>query len=248
MKRKLLAVSLFIFLILQCSNAMAFLHVEGRYWFTNLSGVTNVSNGAAAGTGLSLVNGLGLPEQKDFWEARISLELGNHQIRYGYLPMQWSGSRSIAGTINFNGQAFTGKIDSTLNANYHRLGYKYDFINILGSDAGVIAEIKYFDSTIGLSGPGIPESRREISGFFPTVGASGHLGLPYGMNFGGELTAGGLSYDKYTADGELALNFNAIPNVTMSGGYRALIVYMGRPNVKEHLNLTGPFVLMRAGF
>ncbi len=249
MKKKILAFSFFLAFIFKSSNALAFVHIEGRYWFTDLSGVTRASSGGVAGTDLNLVNDLGLPERKDFWETRVSLELGDHQIRYGFLPLQWGGSNSITGTVNFNGKAYTGQMDSTLKAGYHRLGYKYDFINLLGSDLGVIIELKYFDSTIGINGPALGVSgSRGVSSFFPTVGISGHLGLPFSMNFGGEVTGGGLSNKEYTADGELALNIYAIPFVTISGGYRALIVYIDKHDIKEHLDLTGPFVLLRAGF
>ncbi len=249
MKKNILAVSLFFAVILSCSNALAFVHIEERYWFTDLSSVARASSGGVTGTDLNFIKDLDLEKRKDFWETRVSLELGDHQIRYGFLPLQWSGSRSFAGDIVFNGQVFTGQMDSTLKADYHRLGYKYDFVNLLGSDLGVIIELKYFNATIGINGPalGLAESRG-VSAFFPTVGVSGHLGLPFSMNFGGEVTGGMLSNKQYTADGELALNINTIPFVTISGGYRALIVYIEKQNVKEDLSLVGPFVLLRAGF
>lgn len=247
MKKNILAVSLFFVVILSCSDALAFVHIEGRYWFTDLSSVARASSGEITGTDLNFVKDLDGEKSKDFWETRISLELGDHQIRYGFLPLQWDGSRSFAGTISFSGQTFTGQIDSTLKTNYHRLGYKYDFVDILGSDLGVIVELKYFDSTIEIRDPAVSASRR-VTALIPTAGVSGHLGLPFNMNFGGEVTGGMLASKQYTADGELALNINTIPFVTISGGYRALILHIEKQNAKEDLSLVGPFVLLRAGF
>jgi hypothetical protein len=248
MKKYILAVSLFLAVILNCSNALAFVHIEGRYWFTDLSNVAIASTGGVTGTDLNFNKDLDLEKRKDFWEARVSLELDDHQIRYGFLPLKWSGTRNLAGSISFNGQTFTGQTDSTLKADYHRLGYKYDFVDLLGSDLGVIIEFKYFNATIGVKSPAGPAESRGIDAFFPTLGVSGHLGLPFKMNFGGEVTGVMLTSKLYTADGELALNINTIPFVTISGGYRALIVYIEKQKVKEDMTLVGPFLLLRAGF
>jgi len=248
MKKNILAVLLFFTVILNCSNALAFVHIEGRYWFTDLSNIASASAGGVTGTDLNFVKDLDIDKRKDFWETRISLELDDHQIRYGFLPLKWGGSRNFAGNIVFNGKVFTGQMDSTLEADYHRLGYKYDFINLLGSDLGVIVELKYFKATLGIKSPGGLTELRGIDAFFPTVGVSGHLGLPFKMNVGGEITGGVLSNKLYTADGEVALNIDTIPFVTISGGYRALIVYIEKQEVKEDMTLVGPFVLLRAGF
>lgn len=248
MKKNILAVSLFFAVILNCSNALAFVHIEGRYWFTDLSNIASASAAGVTGTDLNFIKDLDLEKRKDFWEARVSLELDEHRIRYGFLPLKWNGSRNLAGSISFKGQTFTGQTDSTLEADYHRLGYKYDFVDLLGSDLGVIIELKYFKATLGIKSPAGPAESLGIDAFFPTVGVSGHLGLPFNMNVGGEITGVMLTNKLYTADGELALNINTIPFVTISGGYRALIVYIEKQNVKEDLTLVGPFVLLRAGF
>ncbi len=249
MKKKTLMVLVFFAVTLASSDALAFVHIEGRYWFTNMSDKVNVSNQGLTGSDINFTEDLGMKGKKNFWETMVSLELEDHQLRYSFMPLEWDGSRSISSPVNFNGTAFSGAVNSTLRVDYHRLGYKYDFIDLLGNALGVIVEFKYFRTSAGLSAPDLGSgSSRGLNVFFPAVGVAGRLGLPFQMNIGGEVTGMVLNEKQYMVDGEAAFNIEAVPFVTISGGYRILRVYLEKHDDRMGFNLTGPFVLLRAGF
>ena len=143
MKKFLAASLVFAATLATAATASAVVDVEGRYWFTNMDGTVQVSNGAV-GTELDIVDDLGM-EDKNFFEGRVTLELGSHKLRYGYMPLKWSGSTTLTESVTFSGQTYTASadVDSELNLAYHRLGYEYDFIDMLNNKLGVIVELKY---------------------------------------------------------------------------------------------------------
>src|SRR3989338_10759605 len=140
MKRMMLAAVLLAVSVFYALPAEAIVHVEGRYWFTTLESNVKATDLGVIGSEINLVDTLGVDDKKNFWEARIDLNLFDHHLRYGYMPMSWKGQKTITKTINFAGQTYTANasVDSNLDILYQRLGYEYDIINLLGNKLGVI--------------------------------------------------------------------------------------------------------------
>ncbi|MBI3398741.1 MAG: outer membrane beta-barrel protein [Deltaproteobacteria bacterium] len=209
-------VSLFVY-----SNAEAIVHVEGRYWFTSLDSKVKVTDVGVVGTEINAVDTLGFDKAKNFWEGRIDLNLGDHHLRYAYMPLSWTGSKTITQSVNFAGTTYTAntKVDSKLDIIYQRAGYRYNIIDTLGNQFGIIFDVKLLDIKANLKTTGIDKSY-SVAAPIPTVGLGAQVGLPFLFSIGGEIT--GIAYgDNQLIDWEASVNFNPVPFTTISGGYRA---------------------------
>src|SRR3972149_3029492 len=219
------ALSLFAY-----SNAEAIVHVEGRYWFTSLDSKVKVTDASLVGTEIDLVDTLGMDDKKNFWEARVDLNLGSHHLRYAYMPLSWDGSKTITQSINFQGKTYSAstKVDSSLDILYQRLGYRYDIIDTLGNKIGIIFDVKVLDIDARLNAPGIDKSY-SVTAPIPTVGLGAQIGLPFLFTVGAEVT--GIAYNgNHLIDGEALTNRHPIPVVP---GARAEPVVAGTREVGD---------------
>ncbi|MEK6539943.1 MAG: hypothetical protein AABZ21_04840 [Deltaproteobacteria bacterium] len=242
----LLAVSVFYSL-----PAEAIVHVEGRYWFTSLDSKVQVTEPGLTGTQIDLVDTLGVDDKKNFWEARVDLNLGSHHLRYAYMPLSWDGSKTITQSINFAGQPYSAnaKVDSSLDILYQRLGYRYDIIDTLGNKLGIIIDVKVLDIEARLksSSPTPLDKSYSVTAPVPTIGLGAQIGLPFLFTVGAEVT--GIAYSgNHLIDGEAAINFNPIPFITISGGYRIFDLKVEDGDDKVDFSLKGPFLMVNAGF
>jgi hypothetical protein len=252
--KKLILTTLFtLTLFFVHSHAFALLKLEGRYWFTDLDGTLKVTEGGVQGTDIDLTDDLGVDDE-DFWELRIILEMGKHRLRYGFIRLDWDGDEILTKTITFGGETFTvsSRVVTDLDIDYHRLGYIYDLIDTLGNRLSLILEVKYFDIDASLEAPSVVPAIVEsetLDAPVPTVGLAFELGLPFLLNFGGEVT--GITAGKYgyLVDAEAAINFNPLPMLTISGGYRYFKLEAEDDDDFElDLDLQGPFLTLRVGF
>ncbi len=250
MKKILIAMTVFL-AVLMARDASALVNVEGRYWFTDLSGTVTSSMAGLPGTELNLSKDLGVKGSKGFPEVRVGFNFFSNRIRYAFVPMKWSGSTTISQTFNFNGQSFSAgdRISSEMRAYYHRLGYEYDFIDTLGNRLGTIVELKYFDveATVNDSTTGIKKSK-SIGLPVPTIGIAGRVSLPIMFSFGGEVTGISLGSTAYVLDGEASVDYKPVPFVSVTGGYRALILHLDHSNSRANVTVKGPFVGLKAEF
>ena len=249
MRRLYLLLGATLFLIFTSTAAQAVVKVEGRYWFPTLSAEIQSTEAALIGDRISLVDDVGLSDSENFPGGRISLELGNHKVRYAYTPLSWDGQKNITRDIDFGGTTYTVStpVTSSLETDYHRLGYEYDFIDFLGNRLGVIFEIKYFDTKASLTSAGM-SAQESLKFPLPAVGVTGQVGLPFLASVGGELTAFTLGSSGYIVDGEVGVNYNPLPLVTLSGGYRFLKIRIEDGDDFGEFELSGPFILVRGGF
>ncbi|MBE7415284.1 MAG: hypothetical protein HS130_08660 [Deltaproteobacteria bacterium] len=144
--KKLAAFFTMLVMLLAVPPAFALVDIEGRYWFSDIDGNIRFADGGT-GTEIDLVNDLGVGDE-DFFDARITLELGSHRLRYGFMPLKWEGRNTITRNITFGDQTYSASTDveSELRIDYHRLGYQYNIIDTLDNHLGVIFELKYFDT------------------------------------------------------------------------------------------------------
>lgn len=248
-KKILLAAIAFLAAASMSTDASALVNVDARYWFTDLDSNIMVSSGATAGTDINLVNDLGVEDKKGFVEGRITLELGGHSLRYGYMPLKWDGSKTVSTTITFGADTFTAStlVNTNLDVDYHRLGYQYNIIDTLDNHLGVIFELKYLDGTATLRSAADVETE-SISLPLPTVGVSAQVGLPFLFSVGGEVTGVTLGSYAYLVDAEAMVNLKPAPFVVISGGYRVLKIHAEKDLDRGDITVQGPFLNVRADF
>jgi len=250
MKKLLVAIIVFLG-ALASRDASALVTAEGRYWFTDLSSTAQISGSGIPGTDINLVKDTGLESSKGFPEVRLGFNIGSHRIRYAFVPLSWSGSGSLTQTFNFAGQTFsaTDRVNSDLRAYYHRLGYEWDIIDVLGNRLGPVIEIKYFDidAHIKDTTTGMEESKR-INLPVPAIGVAGRIALPFLFGVGGELTGMSLGSMAYVVDAEASADFKPVPFVSVEAGYRVLALHVDYSNSKANMTVKGPFVGLKAEF
>lgn len=238
----------FAFTLFLASDASALVTAEGRYWLTGLDATVKSTSGGLAGDEIDFVEELGL-EDENVPEARITLELGSHRIRYGYTTISWKGSDTLTRSVNYGGEQFnvSTPVDSSLDLDYHRLAYRYDIIDALSNDLGLIFELKYLSGEAGIAAAG--QSAKESFDLpIPTIGFGAQIGLPVLINAGVEVTGILLDSTKYLVDAEVMLNYNVVPFITVSGGYRHFQLKYDDGDFDEDFRISGPFVMVRGGF
>ena len=248
MRKTLLLLVVFTVLFFAYSSAEAIVHVEGRYWFTGLNAKGKATEASLIGTEIDFVDTLGMEKSKNFWEAKIDLNLGDHHLRYAYMPLSWVGQKTLTQSINFNGATYSAstKVDSKLDIIYQRVGYRYNIIDMLENQLGIILDVKILDIKTDLKATGIDKSY-SVTAPIPTIGLGAQVGLPFLFSFGGEVT--GMAYgDNQLIDWEASLNFNPIPFTTISGGYRAFALNVKDKDNKVDFSLAGPFLMVNVGW
>ncbi len=247
MKKFYMFLAVAVLFIFTSTAAHAVVKIEGRYWFPTLD--AEVQSGIG-GTNVNLVDDIGMSDSEAFWEGRITFEMGSHKIRYAYTPLSWDGEGSSTGII-FGGTPFPPgvPITSSFDVDYHRIGYEYDFIDFLSNRLGVIIDIKYFDiaTELKITGTGVTQSET-LQAPIPTIGLSAQVGFPLLFSIGGEVSGMTFGDKGYLVDGEVAVNYNPLPLVTLSGGYRLLKLEYEDGVDNAFVELNGPFVMLRAGF
>ncbi len=249
MKKIFIAFFTVAFAVLLSTPASAVVDVEARYWFTTLDSNLKATNGSVIGTNIDLVNTLGMDENENFFDGRIVLEFGGHSLRYGFVPLEWSGNGTPTTSINFNGQTYSTSlaVDSELKINYHRLGYQYNFIDTLDNHLGVILELKYFEIDAKLQSSALNETS-SFSVPVPTVGLSAQVAIPFLIKLGGEVTGISLGDKAYLYDAEVSLSMKPMPFFDLAAGYRAFKLHVEDGNDVADIEITGPFIMLRGDF
>lgn len=237
--------------VVYSSNASAIVNVEGRYWFTTLDSTVQVSSGAVLGTNLDVIDDLGLSDQENFLEGRVTLELGNSSFRYAFIPLAWDATTTLTKTIIFAGQTYTvgASVDAELKSDYHRIGYQYNIIDVLDNHVGVIFELKYFDTEASIDSAGLGITASEtISAPIPTVGVSAGVSLPFLFSLEGEISGISLGSTAYLVDAEAVVSLKPLPFVDLAAGYRILKFHVENNDDIAELTVSGPFLMLKADF
>ena len=244
--KKLAALLFFVATLFTGTNAFAIVDLEGRYWLTTMD--DEIKSGTTGDT-INLVDDLGVDDKENFFDVRATLELGSHRLRYGYMPLNWKGTKTISQDIVFNGQTYSAldTVNTELDIAYHRLGYEYDIIDTLDNRLGVIFEVKYFDIDASLTSTGLNETA-SVKAPVPTVGIAAQVGLPFLLTVGGEVTGITLGSAAWLVDAEAGVNFKPAPFVVVSGGYRLLKLHLDYDDDLADISVQGPFVMLRADF
>ena len=249
MKKLLFGLAVLALTLSISTDASAWVEAEARYWFPTLDANFQSSDLGVIGTNIDLVKDLGLDEDESFYEGRVTLNFGKHRLRYGFMPLEWDATKTITIPITFGGQTFnvSDLVDTTLKADYHRLGYEYDFIDVLNNRLGVIFEVKYFDFEAGLKATGI-DVAESLKAPIPTIGLAAQVGLPSMFSIAGEVTGIGLGSDLYLYDAEVGVVLTPAPFVRISAGYRIFELHIEDDDDEATLTLSGPYVMLKADF
>ncbi len=220
---------------------------EARIWAPDLGGSVKVTQGGT-GTEIKLPDTLGFSDE-DSYEVRLSWRTdGAFVLRFGYLPLSYSGNANLSDLIDFNGVIFPVALEvaSDLDVEYGRIGIGLLF----GSDdsfrIGPIVEVKAMRIQAELTGRvlGLPlvSARESTEGAFLSVGLGFDARPSQKLSVVGEVGySPGLEYGEMI-DAELGVKYSPVKILSVFGGYRLLDLDLEVDDDTANLELSGPYV------
>lgn len=147
-------------------------------------------------------NELGLKNSDTNVKPRLYYTTENHTFDLDFQSMDFSGSNTLTRTIVFDNRTYTANatVNSTLELDWYRFGYRYSVINDNNTKLSIGADINIIDTDIGLNAPSLNLSSSYSETIpLPTLVIEGN----YAINdmFGIEAKAAGItagSKAKYT--------------------------------------------------
>lgn len=253
-----LLVFLSVAVILAAGSAWASptVEIDGRYWFTKISGSINLPDSSSLpATDIDLNSDLnldkyGAPDVRLIWHTG-----SNSWLRVAYTHLDYSGTNpSLSRTITFNGQQFNAStsVSSQLKINYVSVGWAWQFLHIANIvKFGPLLQAKGFFIDASMDDPdlAINESKNVAFGL-PTVGAALDVNPPViPVSVFAEFS--GMTLGKYghLYDTEAGLKVSPpIPFLYLEGGYR-IFELVGHYNANSvDVRIKGPFVGARLAF
>lgn len=227
--------------------------VEGevRYWLPTLDSTIKAEE-VGVGTEIDPVDDLGADENETFLEGRVTFQpFRKHKFRVGFVLLSYDGDKRVERTITFEGQDFTGgrKVTSSLDVQYIRAGYEYDFLKFLVGHVGIVLDIKYFDIEAQLKAspepPLFPDSLDKSESLqvpIPTIGLAVKFAPVRYVSIAVEATGFSIGSAGTLIDGEASITVNPVKYVGISGGYRVFDLHVENGGDEVDFTLTGPFV------
>lgn len=204
------------------------------------------------GTDISAQDDLGMQGE---WLKEFKLVLRpakKHKFRFDYIPISYSGDKTVTRTLVFNGQAFPINIPvkSTVDWKLFNLGYEYDFIYRSRWYLGVILEAKYSQVEVTLANQYTTEWAKAQAPI-PTIGGVVRVYPVSNISLTGEITGFKLpnnidnlkGYDGKWMDYNFYATVNFTDNFGVQGGYRSMEVSYRKDNDRGDMLLKGMYLM-----
>jgi hypothetical protein len=227
--------------------------LEGGYWFTNLDGEVEVSDGLA-GTMVDLEDDLNVDETEGVPQGRLKFNTGpNSNIKFSYVKLNYEGEGTLTRTVNFAGTSFTSgaRVDSEFDAQYFGLDWTWYALNTddgrfkLGPMLGVKGMVA--ETSINAPGLGVSESE-DFSGAVPTVGAAMEYRVADPVSVFASASGLPAGNRGHFFDAEAGAKWHMTQNWDLSAGYRVINVKVDNDDDEGKLNIGGPFAALTLKF
>ncbi len=224
----------------------AVVEFEGRYWMTNLSAETKLTQDGI-GTDIDLKSDLGIVD-KNFPSGRFVIFISpKHRLTIDYTPISYDIDSNIKRTVEFGGETYAvnTRVKAALNLQYLRFGWAYQFINLEGGKFkfGTLVEIKGVQGDVSLAAPDLGiDNAWNYTAWLPTVGLALDINPVPFLNIFAEFS--GLPAGQYGTiwEAEAGVKFIPIKNFTISGGYRLVDIDARNDPDYARVKLGGPYV------
>ena len=225
--------------------------VKAGYQLLSPSGTFAVSGSGLAGTPIDLEKDLGFDDSKNL-TAEAALQFGDFRLSAGYLPLKFSGQGTLNGTVNFNGQTYSGTAQTTSDVDIKLYEGSLGYYVINFDDTPVRLQIapelsvKVVDASITLDGQEDTTGTRlheeqSVTAPIPTLGLRARVGLADYLSL-----VGRVGYMQYKDDSFLDANgqieFSPLPLVGIYGGYRYFDVQVDESDINLDTQFSGPYV------
>jgi outer membrane protein len=218
---------------------------RGLYWFPSLKATVKAGN---AGTEFNVKDDLGISDNNTY-SVEAFAGIGSHHLTVSYMPLDYSASKTITKTINFNNRNYGAgdTVNTDLKLKMFDLEYQYDLLNFENMMAGfsinLLGKIKYLDGEVKLNSTLAGEQKQTFNLPVPMIGAGVHVGLIANI-LEARAKAAGIGYSgNYFVDALTDITVTPFPFTRLSAGYRYMKIKID--NVSDtygDMDFYGPYV------
>lgn len=221
--------------------------LEGRFWMPEMDGSVKVSE-QGQGTDIQLPDTLAIDDE-EATEVRLTWRMpGPLVVRFGYMPLSYSGSAAISEVLQFGNVTFPIAFDvaSQLDLEYARAGLGLLFRTGDKFRIGPMLELKGLRAEAELDGSvlGIPliSARESQDAGFVSAGLGFDASPIKAVRVVGEVGySPALDYGELT-EAELVVKYSPVKAVSVFGGYRLIDLDLEVDDDTLVLELSGPYV------
>lgn len=216
--------------------------LKAGYASISSSGQISSSSAGIVGSALNLDNTLAMTKSSNV-TLEAAIQLGDSRFGISYMPLKFSGTKTVTTPVQFNGTAFTNNVKSTLDSSIIDLSYTYFLINMDDIPSrlqiGIESSLKFVSSKAMLSSTGLSQ---EVSANLPipTIGVRARVALAdlVGITANvGYLGYGGNSF----LDAQAQIEFSPLPTIGIYAGYRQIALKIDKVGLKVDTTFAGPF-------
>lgn len=221
------------------------LGARGSYWFPTMKATLKAGS---SGTEINAKDDLGIGDGNTY-SVEAFTGIGNHHLTLSYTPLDYSGSKNVSKTINFNGKNYVVGTDVNTNLRLKMFDaeYRYDLLNfeniLAGFSINLIGKIKYLDGEAKMNSTVAGEQKQTFGVPIPMIGAGLHVGLIAKL-LEARAQAAGIGYSgNYFIDALADVAVTPFPFTRLSAGYRYMKIKID--NVSDtygDLDFFGPYV------
>jgi len=236
-------------LLLWAMPAGAFeIGARALYWFPTFSTDMKVDAAGVPGTLLNLKDTLGVGNES-FANYEVFVGAGKHTVSLAYMPVSYTGSRTLTTQITFNGRTFNANetVNTDLKLRMVDLQYQYkviDLENILaGFSLAAIGQIKYIEGETKMVSTLPPQSTdNTLRVPIPMVGLGVHVGILAGL-LEARAKVTGIAYSSnYLYEALADLSVTPFPFLDIHGGYKAIRLKIDHNDNFLDAQFAGPYV------
>ncbi|PKN60893.1 MAG: hypothetical protein CVU53_00735 [Deltaproteobacteria bacterium HGW-Deltaproteobacteria-11] len=218
---------------------------RGYYWFPTLKATLKAGS---SGTEVNIKDDLGIGDSNTY-SVEAFAGLGNHHLTLSYTPLDYSGSKNITKTINFNNKNYVAGsgVNTDLRLKMLDAEYRYDLLNfeniLSGFSINLLGKVKYLDGEAKLNSTAAGEQKQTFGVAVPMIGAGLHVGMIANI-LEARAQAAGIGYSgNYFVDALADVTLTPFPFVRLSAGYRYMKIKID--NISDtygDLDFYGPYL------
>jgi hypothetical protein len=238
----------------QRANASGPIGVElkGGAYFQHLSGSVSVGNsgGLLVPTTITPSN-IGLQTSQTEPIGKIVFNvLYSNRISFSYVPYNYTGSKTISESINFNGQPYNVNtyVTSKLDLNSYKLFYTHNFSISRYVEIGFGVGVDVFTATAELDSQQYGNQSKSVGAPIPLIGARLKISPTNLLSFVGKLQGFSTGSKGYYYHYNLGLNVKPIPLLAVFAGYNYDNIHLNTNSVDGTMTFSGPEVELRLKF
>jgi len=203
-------------------------------------------SGVVGGVGsrIDVKNDLGF-KRSDNVTGELALELGNQRLSFGYLPLDFAGSGTLARSVSYNGQTYTAgtAVTSRIKATIYDFAVTHYLINMNDMPSrfqlGIEPAVKIVHAETSMTAAGVT-NQVSANVPIPTMGLRARVALADFVGLVGRV--GYMAYaNNHFLDADGQIEFSPVPLLGIYAGYRRLDLKVDQSGTYVNLQMAGPY-------